>query len=187
MTGSTTVLTFRIDSKDMDELRKLAKDNHISVAALVSQVLKSYIEWDYIAVKIGMIPLQKESVKELIDNTDDDVLERVVAHAADRFMGELLLMTGKSTLGSLLRITRRRVEKSGFHLSESTQNGKLQLAVQHGMGRKWSVFFSRYYDIIIRKLGYSTEVEVKDDLWLIRIETAGKKAAENAFHIANSS
>jgi hypothetical protein len=40
------------------------------------------------------------------------------------------------------------------------------------MGRRWSAFFSRYHGTIIRKLGYNTEVEVKDDLWMIRIETA---------------
>jgi hypothetical protein len=168
---STTVLTFRVDSKDMNALRKLARDDHISVSALVSQVLKSYIEWDHISVKIGMIPMQKESIKELLDSAPDDVLEKIVVHAANKFMGELLLMTGKSTLDSFLRITRIRLEKSGFYMSESMQDGKLQLTIQHGMGRKWSVFFSKYHDNIIRQLGYDTEAEVKDDLWVIRIET----------------
>ena len=172
MTAKTTVFAFRIDPKDAAELRRLAEDDQISMAALVSQILKSYLEWDHMWTKAGMVPIEKETVRELIENIPDDRMEKVIAHAADRFMGNLLLMTGKSTLDSFLYVTRKRLEKSGLYLSEFVEDGKLQLTVHHRLGRKWSVFTSKCHDIAIRKLGYKTEVEVKDDLWIIRIETA---------------
>ncbi|WP_415280973.1 hypothetical protein [Candidatus Nitrososphaera sp. FF02] len=171
MTTKTTVFAFRIDPKDAAELRRLAKDDHVSMAALVSQVLKSYLEWDHMWSKVGMVPMEKETVRELIENIPDDRMGKVVTYAADRFMGNLLLMTGKSTLESFLHVTRKRFEKSGLYLSEFVEDGKLQLTVHHRLGRKWSIFTSEYHDIAIRQLGYKTEVDVKDDLWIIKIET----------------
>lgn len=172
MTAKTTVFAFRIDPKDATELRKLAEDEHTSMAALVSKILKSYLEWDYMWTKAGVVPVEKETVRELIDNIPDDAAEKISAHAADRFIGNLLLMTGKFTLESFLHVTRKRLEKSGLYLSEFVEDGKLQLTVHHRLGRKWSIFTSKYHDIAIRKLGYKTEVDVKDDLWIIKIETA---------------
>jgi hypothetical protein len=172
MALKTSVFAFRMTPKIADELRGLAEDNNISMAALVSQILTSYVEWDYMWSKAEMIPVEKETVRELIDNIPDDAAEKIAAHAADRLIGNLLIMTGKSTLESFLHVTRKRLEKSGLHLSEFKGEGKLQLAVHHKLGRRWSVFASRYHDIAIHKLGYKTEVDVKDDLWMIRIETA---------------
>jgi hypothetical protein len=169
---STTVLSFRIDSGVADELRSMAEQGRLSMSALISQVLKSYVEWDYLSVKAGMIPLQKETVQELVNSKPDAELEKLAARAADGFMDRMLVMTGKNDLESFLNISKIRIAKSGFVFSESIYDNWLQLVVHHGMGHGWSVFFSKYHDRILQKLGYRTEVEVKDDLWVVRIEIA---------------
>lgn len=171
MVEKTGVLALRIGERDLSELKKLARMEHLSVAALVSNVLKSYIDWDYMAAKVGMIPLQKEVIKEIFDNIPDEVLEGIGARAAERFVGHMLLMTGEATLDSCIEITRKRVEKSGFYMSK-LQDGGIQLTIHHKMGRKWSLFFGTYHERAIQKLGYETELDLLDDLWRITIKTA---------------
>lgn len=66
MVEKTGVLALRIGERDLSELKKLARMEHLSVAALVSNVLKSYIDWDYMAAKVGMIPCKKRLSRKFL-------------------------------------------------------------------------------------------------------------------------
>lgn len=164
-----TTLSFRADPKDVEELQKLAKQSRLSTSALLSQILKTHLEWEYIAPKIGLIPVQKETVVEFFDSMADEDLKKMAVRAADRFMDKLLMMAEKSTLDSFLRITRVRLERSGFIFRVFDADGSVQLVIQHGMGHKWSVFFSTYHEKIVNNLKYPAKIQVMDDSWIMWI------------------
>jgi hypothetical protein len=52
-------VTFRLDSKVIDELQTEANTKEVSLNVLVNQVLKRYAEWDRYENKIGMMPVPR--------------------------------------------------------------------------------------------------------------------------------
>ena len=60
-------VTFRLDSKVIDELQTEADNREISLNVLVNQVLKRYAEWDRHENKIGMMPVPRIILSNLID------------------------------------------------------------------------------------------------------------------------
>lgn len=166
---SRTVLHFHVDQEDLEAVEKIAIQNAISTSALLRQIVKSYIEWERFAPNIGIVPIQKEKLAGFFEVVGDDALAEIAVKAADRFMDKLLILTGKGTLDSFLHIARITLKKSGFSISESVEDGELQWVVRHGMGRKCSIFYSTYNQRIVKNLGYASKIEVRDDLWIIRI------------------
>ncbi len=167
--GEPATLSFRANSRDVAELQKLADQSRLSTGALLSQILKSHLEWECMATKVGIIPVQKETMREFFDSVSDEELKKIAVRAADKFMDKLLLITGKSSLDSFLRITGIRLEKSGTTFRIFDADGSVQLVVQHGMGHRWSVFFSTYHERIVNNLGHPAKIELMDDSWIMRI------------------
>src|SRR5215203_6726032 len=60
-------ITFRLDSKVIDELQTEANNREVSLNVLVNQILKRYAEWDRYENKIGMIPVPRVILSNLID------------------------------------------------------------------------------------------------------------------------
>ncbi len=169
MKPAPSKLSFLADSKDITELQKLADQSRISTNALLAQILKSHLEWECMATKVGMIPVQKDTIREFFESVSDEELARIAVRAADKFMNKLLMITGKDSLDSFLRITGIRLEKSGFTFRVFDADGSVQLIVQHGMGRCWSVFFSAYHERIVNNMGYPVKTKMMDDAWMMWI------------------
>lgn len=165
-----SVVTIRLETKDLQDLQKLAEKAGTNTNSLIVQILKSHLEWDRMALELGMIPLQKQVIKNLLNHVPETELEKIAIENADYSMGDLQMFTGKQDLDSFLRVTRMRVSKSGFHLSEHSEpDGNFVLTSYHGMGHKWSVLFSAYNRRIVSNLGYAVETEAKENLWITRI------------------
>ena len=123
---------------------------------------------------MGLVPMEREILRKLFDYIQEDELRRVAVCGADEFTSKLPFMTRTINLDSFLNITRLRAQKSGFCLSESMEDGEIILVMLHEINRKWSVFFSEYHKRVLDNLEYPVEMEVRDNLWAIRIRTNGK-------------
>lgn len=66
-TKKSRSVTFRLDSKVIDELQAEADNKEVSLNVLVNQVLKRYAEWDRYENKIGMMPVPRVILTNLID------------------------------------------------------------------------------------------------------------------------
>ena len=58
-TKKSRSVTFRLDSKVIDELQAEEDNKELSLNVLVNQVLKRYAEWDRYENKIGMMPVSR--------------------------------------------------------------------------------------------------------------------------------
>jgi hypothetical protein len=161
-----------MDTKDFEALQKLAEQNGMSASAFLSQMAKSYLEWEYIAPKVGLIPIQKEMVRDLIDAIPEETLKKVAIASADKFMDRMKMITGKSGLESFLTATRMRVERSGFAYNEFyDESGNARLFVKHELGRTWSFFFCTFHERILQNLGYKASFQVMEDSSVLTIES----------------
>jgi hypothetical protein len=168
-------ITFRVDDDNINKLRKLADDEGMSLNTLVNRILDSYLEWEFIAPKVGFAPMQKSVLKDLFDYVPEERLKEIAIKAADSFEDELLIMCGKVDLDAVLSITKNRVKRSGFVLrefSKNTDNGGIKLILQHDVGQHWGTFSKTYIERLINNVGYPVKIESTDNSLSIEIGKA---------------
>jgi hypothetical protein len=72
----TGLRTIRL-SKGLDELlQKDANSKRITVGALISTILTKYSQWDRYTEKFEMITLRQETIKAILEATQDEALIR---------------------------------------------------------------------------------------------------------------
>lgn len=163
----SSVLSLRIDSKDLEKLQKEAHRSRLALNSFIRQVLLSYLEWERPALDGGMLPVRKKMLRALLEYASEEQLARIAAEDAEAAVDE---MYGRNDLDSFLSLTRLWMQKSGFTLAEHfDERGGWILVGSHDMGRNWSSFFGTYNKRVVQKLGQRAESEATDDLWIVRI------------------
>lgn len=161
-------VTFRISSADIGALRSLAEEEEISLNTLVARMIRSFLEWESIAAKAGMAPMQKDILRELFSHVPDDELKKMAVLTADNFVDKPLIMTGSTDLDSVFFVMKNRSKRSGFAVREFSEPKGKKIMIQHDMGRKWSVFFNAYNERLINNAGYAAKIDMTDNSLLIR-------------------
>jgi DNA-binding transcriptional regulator YhcF (GntR family) len=78
-------VTFRIAGDILLAMRQLSQENGVSINTLVNNVLRSYVDWESIAVKAGFGVFQKQVVKEAISALDQQTLGEIALSTADSY------------------------------------------------------------------------------------------------------
>ncbi|AIF84180.1 hypothetical protein NTE_02125 [Candidatus Nitrososphaera evergladensis SR1] len=162
-------ITFRVDSRRVDQLRIIAAEQGMSLNLLVSHILSSYLEWESIAPKAGLAIVQKEVIKAFVNQMGDDELKKTAIKAADSFLETLLLMTGKKDVDSVLFVLRSKFKRSGFTIRSFEETDGRKILVQHDMGNKVSIFFKMYVERLINNAGSPVKIDTTDKSLIIEI------------------
>ncbi len=164
-------ISFRVDPHIIDELNEAARDDRITLNALVDQVFYNYVTWDRKA-RSGWILIKKETLRSLIESMDEKKIARLGVRAAKIVMRDTLLsFSGKIDLESWLLVTKHRSVRSDFAYQESRDRDEIKIVITHGMGPKWSLFHKAYYMQMLKDLGRKTRVESTDNTLVIEIKT----------------
>jgi hypothetical protein len=156
-------ITFRLDSCVLDNLKKRAKHDKVTLNTLVSQIIADYFDWTMTAIEAGWMVMPKMTVRRAFEMlTQDELL--TLADATYKEKKEMLIfMKGKDDEQSFLSILRMRAEKSGFHLRELEKDGKTTFIIQHDMGQKYSLYCKNLYETIMHQYGAKVELETTDN------------------------
>lgn len=72
----TETITFRLPSSLIDELRKDAELEDVSLNALVTRIFSNHVQWERYERKVGLLPMTKPFLKEVLNQmTDDQVID----------------------------------------------------------------------------------------------------------------
>lgn len=156
---STRSITFRLDSKVIDEMQREANQNEISLNVLVNQTLKKYTEWGRYENKIGMMPVPKLMLSSLIDRAieiakktgilNDTNLEpyrnQVIKEAAntayDLMKDAVLFMKKDYNLWTVLSVLQEYMKISGIDSDHRIESGRKHVfVIKHELGQNWSLF-----------------------------------------------
>jgi hypothetical protein len=156
---STRSITFRLDSKVIDEMQREANQNEISLNVLVNQTLKKYTEWGRYENKIGMMPVPKLMLSSLIDRAieiakktgilNDTNLEPyrylVIKEAAntayDLMKDAVLFMRKDYNLWTVLSVLQEYMKVSGIDSDHRIESGRKHVfVIKHELGQNWSLF-----------------------------------------------
>lgn len=186
-------ITFRIEDDQIERLRKLADEERVSLNTLVARVLGSFLEFEFIAPKVGFAPMQKTVLKDLFEAVPEERIKEIAIKAADDLEDSLLMIYGKVDLDAVLSLIASRVRRSGFTLrafesggEQKTTSGIKKLVMQHDVGYHWSVFSKTHIERLINNVGYATKIEMTDNSLIIDIlepekETSYKQELTSSF------
>jgi hypothetical protein len=162
-------ITFRISGDILLALRQLTEEGGMSLNTLVNNVLRSYIDWESIAVKAGFGVFQKDVIREAISCLDESTLAKIAANNASAYKDMLLVMKGSHDLDSFIITMKDRSKRAGFNIREFEEPGGKKIIVQHDMGANWSIYSKAYYERVINSIGYPAKIETTDNSIVIFI------------------
>ncbi|HEY7081707.1 MAG TPA: hypothetical protein VH500_18595, partial [Nitrososphaeraceae archaeon] len=155
----TRSVSFRLDSKVIDEMQKEANQNEISLNVLVNQTLKKYTEWGRYENKIGMMPVPKLMLSSLIDRaieiatkngllTDttldsyrDQIIKEAASTAYNLMKDAVLFMKKDYNLWTVLSVLQEYMKVSGINSDHQIESGRKHVfVIKHELGQNWSLF-----------------------------------------------
>ena len=179
--NKTQVRAIRIPTQLGLVLEKEAEAQRISVNALITGVLKKYAEFDRLAEKFEFISMPKKSFSSLIQQLEDDGIEKCARQIGSTVPKEIMrFWFDELSLGALMSFMslfsrHYRLAKSEIKVNYSDYT----IMLHHDMGIKWSKFLRYYLDEAIRQVpGILPKFEVSDGLVVIRFnarDTVGNR------------
>ena len=164
----TKSITFRLDTKVIDELQGEADEAEISLNVMVNQVLKRYVEWDRFENKVGMIPIPKSILCCLINQTMEVAAEakitdkegyrdRIVKHTAESALNVMkdtvMFMRNDYSFWTVLDVLRRYMKVAGITSDHRVEPGRKHVfIIQHDLGETWSLFAKELLLMIFAEL-----------------------------------
>lgn len=147
----TRTVSYRIDSKVLNEVTREAGMRDTSPNLLVNQILRRFVEFDRYQHRLGTIPFPKEILREIISAGDDQYL-KVLASKAFKFLLEAVILTQQNQdLGAILALLKEYVKVGGIACDHLKKDGKDIIVVQHDMGPRTSVFVKEILSSIFEK------------------------------------
>lgn len=166
----TKSVTFRLEESVVDELQKEADQREVSLNVLTNQILRRYSEWDRYEHKIGMMPVPKVMLSNIIEKAIHianqnglkakdiapyrEQIAREAAQAALSMMKDsVLLMKKEYNLWTVLSVLQEYMKVSGINSDHKIEaGGKHVFIVQHDLGENWSAFTSELIKMIFEQL-----------------------------------
>lgn len=164
----TRSVTFRLDSSVIEELQMEADNREISLNVLVNQVLKRYSEWDRYETKIGMMPVPKVILSNLIDKAisvakssgikdieryRDEIIKQAAQIAFGLMKDSVLLMKRQYNLWVVLAVLEEYMKVSGIKSDHKLEGSRKHVfVIQHELGDHWSLFTKELLALIFQNL-----------------------------------
>jgi hypothetical protein len=146
-------LTLRIDKGLLDKLRKESEQKMVSINSLTNQIIKSYIKWYSPAQRAGIMFVPKCVLIPLINN----LAEYQILNIADEFRKSgyeetLLMMSKEYSLPVILDLFDSWLNVSNMQFDRESSENSLTYIINHGMGKKWSLFLEKVFWYIVEDL-----------------------------------
>lgn len=161
-------ITFRLDSKVIDELQTEASNREVSLNVLINQILKRYAEWDRYENKIGMMPVPRVILSNLIDKAisaakssgikdvdlyRDEIIKQAADLAFSLMKDSVLFMKKQYNLWVVLSVLEEYMKVSGIKADHKLEGSRKHVfIIQHELGENWSLFTKELLALIFEKL-----------------------------------
>lgn len=147
----TRTVSYRIDSKILDEVIREANMRDTSPNLLVNQILRRFIEFDRYQHRLGTVPFPKEMLMEIINDGDDKYLKTLAARAFKFLLEAVILTQQNQNLGATLALLKEYVKVGGIACDHLKKDGNDIIVVQHDMGSRTSFFVKELLSAIFEK------------------------------------
>lgn len=156
--NETTNLSTRINKNSYDELIKEAKGKGISLNSLVCSIFRHHITWEKYANELGIVPVSKHLIEELLKNCDDKTIKYISNKIGTDIPKELLYLSGNSlSFNSMMNILE--INGARFGIVKHTINDNVHtIVLHHSIGENFSKLLAYSHQKLAEELDYKLEI-----------------------------
>jgi len=161
----TCPITFRLPEGLVNELRKEAQDKKVSLNTLTNQLLHRYITWEKHSGKIGLIPITRPFLSELVKDLSSEEIKQLACNGSKDTLKELVLLSnGAFTLDALISVFNEWLKASWMTYRYEYDNMVHHYVIHHGLGTKWSLYLAELLTAIcMETMKTKPEIEIRND------------------------
>jgi len=163
----------RFEGNVLDDLRKEAAQRRTSLNTLATQIFKTYSEFSGAAAKAGMVPFPKGLMVRLMNKLPEEEIKELSEEIAKNEMKDTLLMIKRRyTADAFVELIESWCRVSGFDYTHDIADQTTHyFAVQHGMGKRWSIYLSEMFKFVFSDLGAKwADFETTDNTVTFNVE-----------------
>ena len=154
MTMKSEVASFRLERKNLDELRNEVKTKSISLNSFVNQIFTDYVNWHSNASRAGMVCFPKSFLVNLMGKLSEKEVIVIAENMAENEMKEILLMLRKKTdPGRFVDLIKCWMKASDFPYRHENDDDSHEFIIQHDMGKNCSVYLGWLFKFVFAKFG----------------------------------
>ena len=169
----TVTLTFRLDENVVTILRAESGTRHISLNAMVNQILQNFVEWSMYEPKVGMMSLFRSVVAEIFKKlTEQQIIEVAATVGKEAYTDATLFMKRKIDLDSFLSWLETRMKNSSIEISHNSEESTHTYVLKHDLGKNFSLFQKTLLESIFGEvLGIHIDCDCSDKILSFRFST----------------
>jgi hypothetical protein len=171
MAGGTT-RTIRFD-KDLDDaLQAMARNERMSVNAIVNDLVRRYVGWDRYSDRVSVEVSPSLLVEVLSRFSLDEAKEMGRRMANDLVRTAIDEILVDFTFENVVEFFRRFAKYTRRFDFEDTVEGRTHvMLVRHSLGLKWSAYYAGMFQQILEKeLGLKIEERIGPQVCSVRLE-----------------
>lgn len=139
--AKTETITFRLPSALIEELRRDAEVEGVSLNSYASKIFSNHILWERYERKVGLLPMTEAFLKETLHQlSDEQVVNLAQKLEKQKFKNILAFMNDNPTVGDFVELIRTWLNVSWMQQNVEVDNGAYRLKIQHNLGNKWSIY-----------------------------------------------
>ncbi len=160
--------SFRVDEDIIQKIDQQARNNDTSLNAEINRILRKYVDWDMLANKVGMIPMDRSIVSEIFQNimTKEQVIDLANNVARNVIRDAAHFMKGSLTLESFLSWLKSRMENCSevnYAIENNSTSPRIRIMFKHNLGENWSIYHkiiaeSIFYEILRENTNVGVEI-----------------------------
>ena len=157
----TETVTFRLPSSLIDELRRDAGLEGVSLNNYVTKIFSNHIQWERYERKVGLLPMTEAFLREVLSQlTDEQIVNLAQRLEKQKFTNILAFMKNSHEVDDFVEVIRAWLTVSWMQQNIEVRDGKYYFKIQHSLGSKWSLYVKTLlselsYDILGRKADIS--------------------------------
>src|SRR5579872_6364874 len=166
-----TNFSLRVDEEIFEKIKKLADSENNSVNHVINNLLEKSIKWNVHSSSAGWIPMPKIFLMELIEMYSYEKIESLAKKLGKPLAHDILLFTlGKYDIDSWINFLKIRASIAGFQFSEQVEGNTVTFVLHHGMGRKWTVWFKSFYEIVLLDMKADVSFDMSENTLIMKIQ-----------------
>ena len=167
----TETTTFRLEKDILDDLRKTAETDKITLNSLINQIFSQFVKWDSRAPKAGLVPLPKVLLVKIMDKLTNDQIIQIAKYMVDKEIKDIILVLRREhNIITFLDVVESWAKTSDFPFEHEEKNDMHKYVISHDMGKKWSLYFGEVFKRMFEQLEITkAEFDITDKTLLFTI------------------
>lgn len=142
-----------------------ARRRGLSVNALVTSILWEFNDWNRFADRFRFVALGNDLIEAMLSNISDEQIVRIAQASENRVIEEgMMFWRRESGLDGLVSYLNNRCRYAGYgNVMYERKRKNHVLTIEHGLGKKWSIYLEYTLNTALKKLGISAQIESNEN------------------------